>query len=71
MTNVLYFDPNKVSLEMVAKTCENIHKLIPKDSLLALPYGTSLLMDVPVEELQRIKDSIDTIIEKKEKQNDI
>lgn len=69
MVNILYFDPFRTVVEDIPEICDYLQKTLPEDTIIALPYGMSLMMDVPVEELINIRDLIDALIKTKENGN--
>ena len=69
MVNILYFDPARTVTEDIPEICDYLQKALPEDTILALPYGMSLMMDVPIEELINIRDLINALIKMKENGN--
>lgn len=69
MVNILYFDPFRTVTEDIPEIYDQLQKVLPEDTIIALPYGMSLMMDVPVEELMYMRDSINALIKMKENEN--
>ena len=66
MVNILYFDPFSTIVEDIAEIYDQLQKVLPEDTVIALPYGMSLMMNIPMEELINIRDLIDALIKMKE-----
>lgn len=63
MICILKYDPNKIDLSSIYESFNNLRKALSEgDKLYAIPYGMDMLMDVPIEEIIKIRNDLNEII---------
>jgi len=63
MICILKYDPNKIDLNSVYESFNNLRKSLSEgDKIYAIPYGMDILMDVPIEEIIKIRNELNEII---------
>ena len=63
MICILKYDPNKIDLNSVYESFNNLRKNLSEgDKIYAIPYGMDILMDVPIEEIIKIRNELNEII---------
>lgn len=63
MIYILKYDPNKIDLNSVYESFNSLRKsLSEEDKMYAIPYGMDILMDVPIEEIIKIRNDLNEII---------
>ncbi len=64
MFNILKFDINKIDVNTVYEIANDLKSVLDDgDTIIALPYGIDILLDVPIEEIISIRNSLNEIIE--------
>ena len=72
MFNILKVDTNKIELNEAYDIALELRKVLGKDdAVLVLPYGIDILLDVPIEEIISIRDTLNSVIESRSQQNDL
>ena len=63
MIYILKYDPNKIALEDVSESFVNLRKVLSEeDKIYAMLYGMDILMDVPIEEIIKIRNELNEVI---------
>lgn len=63
MICILKYDPNTIDLNSVYESFNNLRKsLSDEDKIYAIPYGMDILIDAPIEEIIKIRDELNEII---------
>lgn len=63
MICILKYDPNKIDLSSIYENFNNLRKaLSEEDKIYAIPYGMDILMDVPIEEIIKIRNELNEVI---------
>ena len=72
MINILKIDTNRVEVEETYDLVKGLQEVLDeKDSIIVLPYGIDLLLDVPIEEVISVRDSLNRIIESRSQHDDL
>ena len=70
MINIFSYDVDKYDLDDIRQMFENIKKVLPEeDTLIAVPKGCNLYIDVPIEILYYYRKLFDDIIEERQRRN--
>ena len=63
MICILKYDPNKIDLDSVQESFNNLRKVLSEeDKIYAIPYGMDILMDTPIEEIIKLRNDLNEII---------
>lgn len=63
MFNIIKFDINKIDVNTVYEIANNLKSVLDDgDTIIVLPYGIDILLDVPIEEIISIRNSLNEII---------
>lgn len=70
MINVFMFDIDKYYMDEVKQMVDHIKECLPEDDvLIAIPRGTNLYLDVPIDVLYYYRKMFDDIIEERQRRN--
>ena len=57
--NVLIVDTEKITLELVHKTCKDVVNNSKLDDLIVIPKGIDIMQDISVDWMKMIRDRLD------------
>lgn len=60
--HLVKFDPETVEVAKVHEAVKQIKKMFKQDLVIAYPYGLDLLLDIPVEEIIKMRNELNEII---------
>lgn len=70
MINVFMFDIDKYYMDEVKQMVDHLKEVLPEeDVLIAIPKGTNLYLDVPIEAIYQYRKMLDDIIEERQRRN--
>ena len=70
MINVFMFDIDKYYMDEVKQMVDHLKEVLPEeDILIAIPKGTNLYLDVPIDVLYYYRKMLDDIIEERQRRN--
>ena len=70
MVNIFYFDIDKYDMDEVRGMYNQIAKVLPpEDTIVAIPKGCNLYLDVPIDMLYYYRQMFDDLIEERQRSN--